>query len=140
VLEEEGGQSSLEQRGEHIPVAREPVELVRRDDRRPLLDQPRPQVELPGDDGAAGARDDVRTNLRQPPLGQVGEPLVERTGDGELEDAVAEELEPFVGVAPVAGPRRVCEGVVETLLRELFDQGCEPGDVARGCAAATGAT
>jgi hypothetical protein len=82
----------------------------------------------------------VRPDLREPALRQVREPLVERTGDGELEDAVAQELEPLVGVAPYARPGRVGERVVETLLRKLLDQGREPGAVARGCAAATGAT
>jgi triphosphoribosyl-dephospho-CoA synthetase len=81
----------------------------------------------------------VRADLRQPPFGEVGEPLVQRPGDGELEDAVAEELEPLVGIAAVGRPRRVRERVVETLRRELLDEGSEPGAVARRFAA-TGAT
>jgi hypothetical protein len=47
---------------------------------------------------------------------------VERVGDGELEDAVAEELEPLVGGATVARPRGVREDVLGQLRRELVDQ------------------
>jgi hypothetical protein len=49
----------------------------------------------------------------------VGE---ERVCDGQLEDAVAEELEPLVGGATVARPRRVREDVLRQLRRELVDQ------------------
>jgi hypothetical protein len=47
---------------------------------------------------------------------------VERVRDGELEDAVAEELEPLVGGATVARPRRVREDVLRRLRRERVDQ------------------
>jgi hypothetical protein len=38
----------------------------------------------------------VRANLRELTLGEVGIPLVELPRDGELEDAVAEELQPLI--------------------------------------------
>ena len=47
---------------------------------------------------------------------------IERMGDRELEDAVAEELEPLVGGAPLAGPRRVREDGLRQLRRERVDQ------------------
>jgi hypothetical protein len=42
--------------------------------------------------------------------------------DRQLEDAVAEELEPLVGGATVARPRRVGEDRLGELRRELVDQ------------------
>ena len=47
------------------------------------------ELELARDDGAARARDDVRAHLRHPALGEVGEPVVERPRDRELEHRVA---------------------------------------------------
>jgi hypothetical protein len=47
---------------------------------------------------------------------------VERMGDRELEDAVAEELEPFVRGATLARPRRVGEDRLRQLRRERVDQ------------------
>jgi hypothetical protein len=47
--------------------------------------------------------------------------------DRELEDAVAEELEPLVGGATVARPRRMGEDVLRQLRREAVDQLCEVG-------------
>jgi hypothetical protein len=46
----------------------------------------------------------------------------ERVRDGELEDAVAEELEPLVRGATVARPRRVRKDRLRQLRRELVDQ------------------
>jgi hypothetical protein len=46
----------------------------------------------------------------------------ERVRNGELEDAVAEELEPLVGRATVARPRRVREDGLRQLRRERVDQ------------------
>ena len=43
-------------------------------------------------------------------------------GDGEAEDAVAEELEPLVRGATVARPRRVREDGLRQLRRERVDQ------------------
>jgi hypothetical protein len=47
---------------------------------------------------------------------------VQRVRDRELEDAVAEELEPLVRSTPVAGPRRVREDGLRQLRRERVDQ------------------
>jgi hypothetical protein len=59
VLEEQRGQRRLEQRREDVPVAREPAELLLRDDALPLLDEPGAEIQLARDDGAARPRDDV---------------------------------------------------------------------------------
>ncbi len=122
VLEKERGQGGLEQRGENVAVPGEAAELLVGDDAFALLDQLLAEPELTRDDGAARARDDVRANLRQLPLRQVGVPLVERPGDGQLQDAVAEELEAFVGGRAVGRPRGVREGVVRPFGGQLFDQ------------------
>jgi hypothetical protein len=47
--------------------------------------------------------------------------------DRELEDAVAEELEPLVGGATVARPRRMGEDVLRQIRRERVDQLREVG-------------
>jgi hypothetical protein len=47
--------------------------------------------------------------------------------DRELEDAVAQELEPLVRVATVARPRRVGEDALRQLRRERVDQLREVG-------------
>ena len=47
MLEEERRQRGLEQRGEHVAVAREPLELVRRRSSLAALGEPLPEVELP---------------------------------------------------------------------------------------------
>jgi hypothetical protein len=52
---------------------------------------------------------------------------VERMGDRELEDAVAEELEPLVRGATVARPRRMGEDGLRQLRRERVDQLREVG-------------
>src|SRR5581483_11875891 len=72
------------------------------------------EAELRADDGAGRARDDVRPRLRQPSLRIVGIPRVERVRDGELEHAVAEELEPLVRLRTVVRPR----GVPKDALRQ----------------------
>ena len=95
VLEEQRAERRLEERREDVPVPREPVELLRRRvggvAREPLT-----EVELPRDDCAARPRDDVRSDLRQPSLGEVGKPRIDLVRDRQLEDTVAEELEPLV--------------------------------------------
>jgi hypothetical protein len=84
------------------------------------------------------ARDDVGADLRQPALGEVRIAVVELPGDGELEDAVAQELQALVRRSTVGSPGRVGEDVRETLLGERFDQ---PGKWAdTGFSGATGAT
>jgi hypothetical protein len=95
VLEEERAERRLEERREDVSVPREPVELLRWRVGG-VLREPRTQVELARNDGAARPRDDVRADLRQPSLGEVGEPRVDLVRDRELENAVAEELEPLV--------------------------------------------
>jgi len=47
---------------------------------------------------------------------------VERVRDGELEDAVPEELEPLIGGATLARPGRVGEDGLCQLRRERVDQ------------------
>jgi hypothetical protein len=84
--------------------------------------EPGAELELLRDLGAGRARDGVRARLGQLPFGEVGMPLVERVRDGELEDAVAEELEPLVRGAALARPRRVREDGLRQLGRELVDQ------------------
>jgi hypothetical protein len=64
----------------------------------------------------------MRPNLRQPALRQFRIPVVERPRYGELEDAVAEELEPLVRVGAVGGPRGMGKRVLDQLRRELVDQ------------------
>jgi hypothetical protein len=52
---------------------------------------------------------------------------VERVRDGQLEDAVAEELEPLVRRATLARPRRMGEDRLRQLRRERVDQLREVG-------------
>jgi hypothetical protein len=69
----------------------------------------------------------VRADLREPALGEVREALVEGAGDGELEDAVAEELQPLVRRGAVGRPRGVREDGLEARRRERVDQALELG-------------
>jgi hypothetical protein len=138
VLEEERRERRLEQRREDVPVPGETVELLRRDDPPPFLDQPLAEPELAGDDGTARTRDDVRADLREPPLRQVGIPVVQCARDGQLEDAVAQELEAFVRRGAVRRPRGMRERVVRPLGGQLVDQPREPRRLALRLA--TGAT
>jgi hypothetical protein len=87
-----------------------------------VIQEPLAELEPAPDDGAALARDDMRAELCQPPLLRVGEALEQLLSDREPEDAVAEELEPLVGIRPVGRPRRVREGVRETLRGQGVDQ------------------
>jgi hypothetical protein len=64
----------------------------------------------------------VRADLRQAALGEVRIALVERLGDRELENAVAEELETLVRLGAFGGPRRVCEDVRQPRRRQRVDQ------------------
>jgi len=84
-----------------------------------------PQAELPRDDGAARTRDDVRADLRELSFREIGIALEELAGDGELEDAVAEELEALVRRSPVGRPGGVGEDVLLALGRKLVDQTLE---------------
>ena len=140
VLEEESRERRFQQRGKDVAIPREAVELVLGDAARAPRDQPRPEVELPSDNGAARARNDVRADLRQPALRQVRIAVVERPRNGELEDAVAEELEPLVRGRALGRPRRMGERIVDQLRREPFDQGRKSSGFPRLGAAVTGAT
>jgi hypothetical protein len=99
----------------------ETLELVRRQ-LRGVVGEAGAEAELARDDGAARAGDDVRADLRQPALGEVGVPVVERVRDGELEDAVAEELEPLVRRRARGGPGGMGEGGRRALARQRLDQ------------------
>ncbi len=79
-------------------------------------------------------------NLGELALLVVREPLVELLGDSKPEDAVPEELEPLVGLAPLLGPRGVGEGSLEAFLRKRVDEGEEAGVGGPLCRRATGAS
>jgi hypothetical protein len=137
VLEEERGERRLEQRREHVAVADEATELVGRE-RVAALREGVAEPELTGDRGATLARDDVRADLGQPPLGEVREAIVERPRDGQLEDAVAEELEPLVGGGAVRSPGGMSEDVLDPLDRKPVDQPPELRGIARARSATGG--
>jgi hypothetical protein len=69
----------------------------------------------------------VRPDLRELSLGEVRVALVELARNGELENAVAQELQALVGRRAVRRPRRVREDVLQALRRELEDQSVESG-------------
>jgi hypothetical protein len=69
----------------------------------------------------------VRAHLGELPLGEVRMAHVERMRDRELEDAVAQELEPLVRGATIARPRRVSEDRLRQLGRKPVDQLREVG-------------
>ena len=126
VLEVDRRDRRLEHGSEDVPAARDALELVvRRVTRVP--EQLFAEAELLRDRGAALAGHDVRTHLREPTLGSRAEAVEDGARDRELEDAVAEELEPLVRVGPVVDPRRMREHLLEALRRELRDQATELG-------------
>jgi hypothetical protein len=134
VLEVERGDRGLEQRSEHVPASGDALELVARDVACPL-GEPFPETEVLRDERAARAGDDVRTDLRETALRRVAEPVEDGARDRELEDAVAEELEPLVRVGAVVRPGGVLEDLFEALGRKLGDQAPElvgPGGVRAG--------
>ena len=106
---------------EDVAVARQPLELVG-GELRSAVGEPAPEVELPRHLGAARAGDDVRAHLCETPFREIGMLGVEHVRDGELEHAVAEELEPLVRGAAVARPRGVREDRFRDLRRKRFDQ------------------
>jgi hypothetical protein len=124
VLEVERRDRRLEHRREDVSAARDALELVGGDGAR-VLEELLPQRKLLRDRGAALPRDDVRADLREPSLRGVAEAVEDRTGDRQLEDAVAEELEALVREGAVVGPRRVREDLLETRVRQLRDQAAE---------------
>jgi hypothetical protein len=108
VLEVQGGERRLQHRREHVPIARETLDLVGGGAARTLL-EPLAEAELSRDDRAARPRHDVGADLRHPPFREVGEAIEEGARDGKLEHRIAEELEPLVGRDAVGGPRRMRE-------------------------------
>jgi hypothetical protein len=92
-----------------------------------VLDETLPEAEAACDHGAGRAGDNVRAHLGELPLGEVRMARVQRMRDCELEDAVAQKLEPLVRGATVAGPRRVGEDRPRQLRRERVDQLREVG-------------
>jgi hypothetical protein len=138
VLEVEGCDRGLEQRGRDVAALDDPAELLVGDVARQLR-EPLAEPQLARDGGAALARDDVRADLREPPLGGVRVPVVQLLRDRELEDAVAQELEALVGGGAVGRPGRVREDVLEPLARQPLDQRAEPAGIAGRRGAATGA-
>src|SRR5439155_14480492 len=137
VLQEEGRERRLEERREHVPVAGQPLALFRRN-ARGLLAEPAAEVEFARDGSAARAGDDVRPDLREPALGEVREAVVELARNRQLEDAVAEELEPLVRRGAVRRPRGMGEDVLQALPRQRRDQPLELA-VGPSLIAATGA-
>ncbi len=95
MLEVEGGEGSLEQRCKHVAVLRQARDLAARR-AVGLGEQPLPERELARDDRTAGPRDDVRADLGHPPFAEGGKALEQRVRDRQLEDRVAEELQPLV--------------------------------------------
>ena len=122
MLEEERRKRGLEQRGEDVAVAREPIELLGWNDPLALLHEPGAETELAGNDRAARTRDDMRADLRQPSFLKVGKALVQLACDRELQDAVPEKLQPLVRGRPVGSPRRMRECVLRPLGGQLVDQ------------------
>jgi hypothetical protein len=124
MLEIESSDRRLEQSRKHVAAARDPFELVARDVARALR-EPLAETELLRDERARGARDDMRPDLREPPFRGVLEPVEDRARDRELEDAVAQELEPLVRVRALLRPGGMLEDLLEPLRRELGDQAAE---------------
>ena len=127
VLEEQGAERRLQEGREDVSVRGEALELVLRDRLGRPLRHPLAESQLAGDDCAARPGDDVRPDLRQLPLREVGVPLVELPRNRQLENAVAQELEALVGGRTIRRPGRVREDVLEPLRRELEDQSVEAG-------------
>ena len=67
----------------------------------------------------------MRADLREASLRGCAEAVEDRTRDRELEDAVAEELEPLVRLRAVLRPRGVGEHLLEPVGRQLRDQAAE---------------
>jgi hypothetical protein len=127
VLEVEGPEGGLDERGDDVPVLRELPELLGRDAAR-VLGELRAEVEAAPDDRTALARDDVGPDLREPTLLVFGEALVQLLRDRETQDAVAEELEPLVRTRPILGPRGVREDPLRRRRRKRVDQGAQVQD------------
>ena len=64
-------------------------------------------------------------DLRQPPFRGIGEAVEHCPRDSELENAVAEELEPLVRLRTILGPGRMGEDLLAPSGRKLLDQAAE---------------
>jgi hypothetical protein len=124
VFEVERGDRGFEQGCEDVAAAGDALELVTRDLSR-ALGEPLAEPEVLRDERAAGPRDDMRTDLREAALGRLAEPVEDGARDRELEDAVAQELEPLIGVGAIVRPGRVLEDLPEAFGRKLGDQPSE---------------
>ena len=67
----------------------------------------------------------MRSDLRKAPLGCLAKTIEYGARDGELQDAVAEELEALVRVGAILDPRRVREDLLEAIGWKLGDQAPE---------------
>ena len=88
-------------------------------------DERRAEPELTRDGGTALARDDVRADLREPPLGRLREAVVQRPRDRKLEHRVPEELQALVGRGAVGRPGGVREDLLAALRGKGVDQARE---------------
>ena len=117
VLEVDRRDSGLEHRGEDVPAARDPLQLVLRCLAR-VVEEPLAEPELLRHRGAALSRHDVGADLREAPFRGIGEAIEHRPRDRELEDAVAEELQPLVRRRTIFRPGGVREDLLESRRRE----------------------
>ena len=69
----------------------------------------------------------MRADLGELPLREVRVALEQLAGDGELEDAVAEELEALVRRRAIGRPGGMRQDMLEVLRREPVDQLLEVG-------------
>jgi hypothetical protein len=125
VLEVHRRERGLEQRREDVAIVDEARELAAAGI-RVVARQALAEAQLSRDDRAARTRDDLGAQLRELPLVEVGEAVVERPCDRKLEHRVAEELEPLVGLAAHRRPARMRERPRDPLGREVRDELGEP--------------
>jgi hypothetical protein len=126
VLEVESAEAGFDECREDVAVAPELLDLETGGSAHALAEPLAEPQQLP-DLGTARAADDVRPGLREPAFREVGKALVERLSDRQVEDAVAEELEPLVGQRPVLDEGRVRQDTFAERRRQLLDQLQEPG-------------
>jgi hypothetical protein len=67
----------------------------------------------------------MSANLREAPFRRGAEAIEHRACDRELENAVAEELQPLVRLRAVLRPRGVREDLLDPVRRQLRDQTAE---------------
>ena len=117
VLEEERGDRGLEQRRRDVAALDDPRELFARERLARGVREPLAEPKLARDRRAALPRDDVRANLREPAFRVVRIAVVQLRRDRELEDAVAQKLQPLVRRRAVGRPGGVREDVLDPLAR-----------------------